>query len=123
MDDKFLCERIASARIAKGFSEQQLAKRLGVKVSSVEQWESGEESPRANRLNQLAGVLNVSIMWLMAGDESLSTADAPDFSETKGVEDKLEQADRLINELSFLVAELRAGTRRVQRNIDEMSED
>ena len=123
MDDSFIGERLAKARVAKGFSELQLAKRMGVQKSSIERWESGETSPRANRLNQLAGVLNVSLMWLIAGDNSPSTKDTPDFSATKSVEDKLEQADRLINELSFVIAELRANTRQVQRNIDEMSED
>ncbi len=119
LENNTLGARIASARITKGYSEQQLAQRLGVQASSVEHWESGEREPRANRLNQLAGVLNVSLMWLMAGDDSPSTAEVPEFSETKRIEDKLALAEQLVNQLSFLLSELRGHTRRVQRDIDE----
>ena len=111
--------RISNARITKGYSEHQLAQRIGVQASSIEHWESGEREPRANRLNQLAGVLDVSIMWLMAGDDSPSTADSPDFHETKRIEEKLYQAEKLVNQLSFLLSELRGDTKRVQRDIDE----
>ena len=42
----------------------QYRKNAGV-VSGA--WESDEWEPRGNRLQMLAGMLNVSLMWLMTG--------------------------------------------------------
>jgi transcriptional regulator with XRE-family HTH domain len=46
----------------------QLAKRLGVKSKTIEGWEGDMSEPRANRLSMLAGLLGVSIMWLINGE-------------------------------------------------------
>ncbi|MEL7214538.1 MAG: helix-turn-helix domain-containing protein [Pseudomonadota bacterium] len=61
-------DRVAAARDAISMSQAQLARRLGVKVGTIEAWEADRSEPRANRLQMLAGVLNVSIMWLMTGE-------------------------------------------------------
>lgn len=101
-----------------GFSEKQLAQRLGLKEQTIEKWESGEKTPRANKLHQLAGVLGVPIVWLMGGAETPAGVEAPSFNETDGLEEKLSKAEALVNELSFLLTDIRASTRRVQRDID-----
>jgi transcriptional regulator with XRE-family HTH domain len=111
-------ERIANARIARGLSEKQLANRLGVNASSIEDWEAGQHDPRANRINQLAGILEVPLTWLIAGEQLPPTVDTPDFKETQAIEHKLEQADKLVNQLSFLLTDIRSRARQVQRNID-----
>ena len=118
LSNSTLGDRIANARIAKSYSEQQLAQRLGVNAATVEMWESGEDEPRASRIDQLSGVLNVPLAWLMAGTDSRVAVDTPNFAETKLIEEKLEKASQLVNELSFLLAELQGQTRRVQRDID-----
>ncbi|MFK8078271.1 MAG: helix-turn-helix domain-containing protein [Granulosicoccus sp.] len=116
--EALLGSRISEARMAMGFSEKQLAQRLGLKEQTIEKWESGEKTPRANKLHQLAGVLGIPIVWLMGGAETPPIVEAPSFNETDGLEDKLSKAETLINELSFLLADIRASTRRVQRDID-----
>lgn len=60
-------DRLAHAREAQGLSAEQLAKRLGVRVAAIENWEHDRSEPRANRLQMLAGMLNVSIIWLLTG--------------------------------------------------------
>ncbi len=60
-------DRIAAARDAMGMSPAQLARRLGVKTQTLQAWEEDRSEPRANKLQMLAGVLNVSIIWLMSG--------------------------------------------------------
>lgn len=62
-----LSGRLYLARTAKGLSKKSLAMKLGVKKSTVSLWESGQSAPRANRLQTLAGILDVSIMWLVSG--------------------------------------------------------
>lgn len=60
-------DRMAGAREALGMTQTELAKRLGVKLKTIRAWEDDLAEPRANRLQMLAGVLNVSIMWLING--------------------------------------------------------
>lgn len=61
-------DRLAAARDAAGMTPEQLAKRLGVKLKTLKGWENDLNEPRANRLQMLAGMLNVSIMWLLNGE-------------------------------------------------------
>lgn len=61
-------DRLAAAREALDLTQGQLAKRLGVKKSTIANWEDDRAEPRSNRLQMLAGVLNVSLIWLMTGE-------------------------------------------------------
>lgn len=60
-------DRVTGAREAVGMGQAELAKRLGVKVKTVRAWENDQSEPRANKLGMLAGVLGVSMMWLLSG--------------------------------------------------------
>ncbi|MFK7943945.1 MAG: multiprotein-bridging factor 1 family protein [Paracoccaceae bacterium] len=60
-------DRLARAREAAGMDQQQLARRLGVKLTTVGNWEDDRSEPRANRLQMLTGLLGVSIVWLLTG--------------------------------------------------------
>ena len=118
LDKQLLGVRIANARNAKGLTARQLAQKMGVQVTSVERWESGEMDPRANRLDQMAGILGVPLMWLIAGSDAPPEMDTPDLSETHKLEEVLDQAQDLVNQLSFLLVDLRAHVRRVQRDME-----
>jgi transcriptional regulator with XRE-family HTH domain len=61
-------DRLAGAREASGMNQAELAKRLGVKLKTLRGWENDLSEPRANRLQMLAGLLNVSMMWLLTGE-------------------------------------------------------
>ena len=117
--DVILSTRIINAREASGYSQSQLSLRMGVKKSTIANWEASRASPRANKLVELAGVLKVPVLWLIAGSDSPPEVTPPDLIETLMLERKLDKADLLVNELSALVSDLRGHTRRVQRDIDE----
>lgn len=61
-------DRVAAGREALGLSQHDLAHKLGVKPKTVLHWEDDLSEPRANKLQMLAGVLNVSLMWLLNGE-------------------------------------------------------
>ena len=61
-------DRVAGAREAGGMSQAQLARRLGVKTATLSAWEDDLSEPRANKLSMMAGLLNVSIVWLLTGE-------------------------------------------------------
>ena len=58
-------DRVAAAREQSGLSAKELARRLGVRTSTIRNWEGDLSEPRANRLSIMAGILNVSMMWLI----------------------------------------------------------
>lgn len=88
-----LGDRIAAGRDKAGMSQSQLSKRLGVTLSTLKAWENDVSEPRANRLSMLAGLLNVSVMWLLTG-------------EGEGVGDPDQTLD-LSPEVSEILAEIR----------------
>ncbi|MFN3824216.1 MAG: multiprotein-bridging factor 1 family protein [Pseudorhodobacter sp.] len=61
-------DRVAGAREAAGLTQEEFARRLGVKLKTVQGWEDDALDPRANKLQMLAGMLNVSIRWLLTGE-------------------------------------------------------
>jgi len=60
-------DRLAVAREQAGLKQDELAKRLGVKTVTLQAWEQDTKEPRANRLQMLAGMLNISLSWLLTG--------------------------------------------------------
>lgn len=61
-------DRVAGAREQAGMSQADLAKRLGVKLKTLKAWEEDLSEPRANKLSMMAGLLNVSLLWLLSGE-------------------------------------------------------
>ena len=61
-------DRIYAARVAVGLSQSALAIRLGVQLKTVKKWEEDITEPRANKLQMISGLLNISITWLLIGE-------------------------------------------------------
>lgn len=60
-------DRLVLAREAAGLGQTELATRMGIELRTVKAWEDDHAEPRANRLQMLAGMLNVPMVWLMSG--------------------------------------------------------
>ena len=115
--------RIGHARGEQGLSTQQLATRLGVKASTIENWELDRSEPRANKLLTLAGVLNVPVKWLLEGESHTDDArPARNFCETAAILQKLERATALHQELAALLIDATADVARLQRQLDAESD-
>ncbi|MGP3698630.1 helix-turn-helix domain-containing protein [Rhodobacter sp. NSM] len=61
-------DRLAGARDAAGLTQEEMARRLGVRLKTLQSWEDDLAEPRANRLQMMAGMLNVSLRWLLTGE-------------------------------------------------------
>ena len=61
-------DRVAAARDYIGLTEEALARRLGIRIDTLRKWENDVSEPRANKLQMLSGVLNVSLRWLLTGE-------------------------------------------------------
>lgn len=97
-------DRLAAAREAQGMTQKALARRLGTSLKTVEKWEQDISEPRANKLQMLAGLLNVSISWLLTG-------------EGQGVEPEVAETDA---EISQLLAEMRILRTEMMRSAERM---
>ncbi|MCH2168249.1 MAG: helix-turn-helix domain-containing protein [Oceanicola sp.] len=82
-------DRIAGAREASGLSQSEMARKLGVKVKTVRGWENDLTEPRANKLQMLSGLLNVSLMWLLNGEGQGVDAPVDEQPITKDVHELL----------------------------------
>ena len=60
-------DRLYAARDAAGLSQKLLASKMGVRLKTVQAWESDSIEPRANKLQMVSALLNVSMFWLMSG--------------------------------------------------------
>lgn len=114
-------DRLAAAREAAGMEPRQLARRLGVRLSTLEGWENDVSEPRANRLSMMAGLLNVSIIWLLTGEgegvagpeeESQITPEVNDLlGELRDLRGQIMKAsERLARLEKRLRAQLKSGT-------------
>lgn len=101
-------DRVAGAREAAGMTQAQLARRLGVKKTTLSGWEQDLSEPRANKLSMMAGLVNVSIMWLLTGEGDGMTAPVDDMSTAQGL-------SGILSEFRELRAEMRANTERAAR--------
>lgn len=68
-------ERIREARKQRGFSQLDLARKIGVTQPAVANWESGVHDPRRLMLVRIADALDVSAASLASGARSLVEAD------------------------------------------------
>lgn len=64
-----LGERIKQARIKKGLTQEELARRLGISYPTLSKYENGHRIPDANLLSHLAKELDCDPGWLLIGDE------------------------------------------------------
>ena len=66
--------RIRTARLAKGWTQADLARELGVSQQAVQAWETGARDIRAGRLAELSRVLGVTASYLLGFDVDDLTA-------------------------------------------------
>lgn len=62
-----LGRRLASARIARGLRQRDVAKRLRVHPYTVTRWETGGTEPSLEVVRKLGRVLEVEFLWLVDG--------------------------------------------------------
>jgi len=65
-------ERIREARLAHGWTHEELARRMNVNWRTVQRWQKGKP-PRLQTLLRLADVLGVPQGYFVEGDDSLAT--------------------------------------------------
>jgi len=78
-----IANRLVNLRKQKGFSQEELAEKLGLSRQAVSKWERAEASPDTDNLICLAKLYGVSLDELLKTDQSIN-----DIVEEKPVEEK-----------------------------------
>ncbi len=118
-----LSDRLTESREAAGLSIAQVARRLAVKTKTVENWEAGTTTPRPNKLQMLAGVLGVPMLWFIeGGDEYDPMPTRPgrlDLLEQKV--DRMNALQRELQQLNSEIAEEIAAIRKIDEELEELA--
>jgi ribosome-binding protein aMBF1 (putative translation factor) len=112
-----LGDRIVAAREAKEFSQEDLSRRLGVKLNTVQSWESDHAEPRGNKAQMLSGVIGVTIMWLLTGEGDGAPEPRTDDGKPTTLKDVLDDIRKLNSELSQQVCKLSSLEKRLRRAV------
>ena len=97
--------RIVNAREAQDLTTSQLARRMGIRAETLNDWETDRAEPQSNRLQALAGILDVSPNWLLtgAGDDPFDSLTEPEMAQIRdSVDNMREQVLTLADELQQL---------------------
>lgn len=60
-----LSERLKELRLKAGYTQKELAKKIGIAQPNYQRWEKGRSNPKKDSLENLASVLNVSVSYLL----------------------------------------------------------
>ena len=66
MNDYTFGNRILELRLSFGFSQSELAERVGVTNKAVSKWETGKSKPTTNVIRKLAALFNVDVNKLLS---------------------------------------------------------
>ena len=99
-------DRVVGARENSNMTQGQLSRRLGIKLATLQAWEEDRSEPRANKLQMLSGMLNVSLPWLLSGQGI-----GPDEPIQKPVQ----------NDISIILLEMRSIKTQMNQTADRLS--
>ena len=106
-------DRLTAAREQASLTQADLARKLGVKKTTLVSWEDDLNEPRANRLQMLSGLLGVSLKWLLTGEgddvdvsDTTASADQAILSEIREIHTQLQNTTK---RLAVLEKRLRKG--------------
>lgn len=99
-------DRLTAAREGAALDQAGLAQRLGVHLETLREWEQDLSEPRANRLQMLAGMLNVSIRWLLTGEGDGPEGPLADVPAAPAVQAALAEMARMRASMQVMAGDL-----------------
>ena len=114
-----ISDRLTEAREAAGLTIAETARRAAVAERTLKAWEAGKSTPRPNKLQMLAGVLSVPMLWLLSGDSEyeVGTSHVSRIDELDGKVRRLEELQR---EIVLLTGEISDQISHIRRNEAEL---
>lgn len=69
-----IADRIQYLRKQKGYSQEQLADKVGVSRQAVSKWESGQSTPDLEKIIAMSDIFGVTTDYILKGTEPVSAA-------------------------------------------------
>ena len=76
-----ISDQIKKLRLHRGWTQAQLAYKLGVSTQTISNWETGLKSPRMGTIEKMAMVFNVTEREIISGYPSTSTVKIADLND------------------------------------------
>lgn len=97
-----ICERLKTARLRAGLSQEKLGKLAGIDPTSasarMNQYERGKHAPDYRLMCKVAEILHMPVSWFYTEDEELAKLQAAYFQLDEESRDELvSQAEALVN--------------------------
>ncbi len=108
-------DRIIAARESVSLNQSDFARKLGVQLKTVKKWEEDLSEPRANKLQMIAGLLNVSITWLIMGQGAGLKGPSDELEHSADMNEILIELRQTKTELSRLTEHLGALEKKLRR--------
>ena len=65
-----IAERLQELRRKAGYSQEQVAEKLGISRQAISKWESGQGNPEIDNVVKLTEIYNVSADYILLGREN-----------------------------------------------------
>lgn len=66
-------KRLRETRIKNGFTQQNMADKLGISLNAYQKYEQAERSPSLDCLVKIADIFDISIDYLLCRDEFIQS--------------------------------------------------
>lgn len=78
--------RIAEAREARGWTQEQLAQAIGTTQQTVQRWESGQTDPQVSKVEAISKALGITMSFLLGVDSAGNEKDVLSAAEQELVD-------------------------------------
>lgn len=83
--NEILSKKIKLARIEAGFTQQEMAEKLGKSAQTVISWENGTFSPRAKMLEEIARITKKPLSFFKADNQTIQQVNGNSNSVSQNV--------------------------------------
>ncbi len=104
-----LADKIMEERKKNGWSQEELADKLGVSRQSVSKWESAQSVPDLNRILEMSRLFNVSTDYLLKDEEDRPSGQASEDSGKEMRKVSMEEANAFLTENASFAKKISIG--------------
>lgn len=72
---KYFADRFKSRRLQLGLNQREISEKLNIQRSTITNYENGNITPTAEKLPEIANILNTSVDYLLGRSDYINKAD------------------------------------------------
>lgn len=72
---KYFADRFKSRRLQLGLNQREMSEKLNIQRSTITNYENGNITPTAEKLPEIANILNTSVDYLLGRSDYINKAD------------------------------------------------